>query len=251
MRWTCSAPRPNLASSVRASAIGRPVAAMNASSSDSSPSSSERACSISPTTTLGTERGRAGRRLDPAEQHRDQGASCRCRSPRPGRCDRRRGGRDRPGPSRNDPRSTTAPRAVATTSPLRPARRDRQPQLPGLPRLVDRLETFGGLLGARGPPGELLGLVDLEVADVLVGLARLLHLRLTLRGPLPLALGPLLQRRTLRVVLVEALLGVQTCELAFGEERRPSARVPLGAVRVVVDLDHVGDRPARGTCGRG
>ncbi len=77
----------------------------------------------------------------------------------------------------------------------------------------------------------------------LSGLPRLPHLGLALCGPLPLALGALLECRLLGVVLVEPLLGVEPGEFALRQERRPPAGVPLGAMRVVIDLDHVGDDP--------
>ena len=118
-RWTCSAPRPNLASKVRASAIASPVAAMNASSNDSSPTNADRACSISPTITLApSELVPASGTIRPSSNAINVVLPLPFGPTRATRSPTRRSRST--GPSRNDPRSTTAPRTMATTSPLRP-----------------------------------------------------------------------------------------------------------------------------------
>ena len=121
---------------------------------------------------------------------------------------------------------------------------DREPQLPGVARLLHILQTLDRALGARCAAGELLGLVRLEVPDVLVGLVRPGDLGLTLLRPLTLALGPLGERPAFRVVLVEPLLRVMACALTLLEERRPAAGEPPAAMSVVIDLEHVGDHPS-------
>ena len=80
----------------------------------------------------------------------------------------------------------------ATTSPLRGTAGQLEPQLPRLARLVDLVETLHRALRLRRLAGELLGLVDAKLTDVLVGLVvhRSTHLRLTLLRPLALLLGP-------------------------------------------------------------
>ena len=75
--------------------------------------------------------------------------------------------------------------------------RDLHAQVPAFPRLVDRvgLEPGERLVGDLGLGRDVLAAVAAEVADELVGLARLLHLGRALHRPLPLALGPVGERR--------------------------------------------------------
>ena len=122
-------------------------------------------------------------------------------------------------------------------------RRHLQPQLPRLPRLVDGLQPLHRPLGARRPTGELLGLVDLEGADVLVRLVGLARLGQPLRRPLPLALGAPSERAPLRVVVLEALPRRPPGRLAFVEVRLPATAVVRRPVGELVELDDVGDGP--------
>ena len=103
-------------------------------------------------------------------------------------------------------RSTTRPVKRATTSPERAAAGNVEAQLPRLAGLVDHLEALHRAFGACRAAGELLGLVDGEVADVLVGLVRVgFALREALRRPLPLPLGASGETGALGVVVLEAL----------------------------------------------
>ncbi len=118
-RVTWSATRPNLASSVRTSPASAPVASWNARSSEAGPSSRPRACSTSPTTTLGpivrrpaTSSARPSRTsisvdfpdpLAPTRAIRSPALTSRSM-----------------GPSWKVPCRAIAPSSRATTSPLRP-----------------------------------------------------------------------------------------------------------------------------------
>ena len=156
------------------------------------------------------------------------------------------------GPSRNPAavavaaagRSTTASASRATTSPLRPASAMVQPQVPALPRLVDRLEPGQRLVGDLGLGRHVLGAGDVAVADELVGLAR--------------ALGPahalVAHWRWVRARSVRAsrlrrrpvvLLGVLAGQGPLVEVGVPAALVAGERVLVVVDLGHRGDRRSR------
>ena len=124
-------------------------------------------------------------------------------------------------------------------------RGDRQAQLPRLARLVDDVEALHRPLRAGRPAGELLGLVDPERADVLVRLVvrRPLDLGQALLRPLPLALRPAGERAPLGVVLLEPLPRRPPRRLPLVEVGLPAAAEDRGAVGELVDLEDVGDGP--------
>ena len=171
-RVTWSATRPNLASSVRTSAASHPVASWNARSSDGAVVEPVAGLLDLADDDARPDRAAARRRARPGRAGRRAASSCPTRWRRRWRSARRRRSSRSIGPSRNEPRSTTAPSSRATTSPLRPGDGTDELQLPRLARLVDDLEPLDRPLGAGGPAGELLGLVDPEGADVLVRLVR-------------------------------------------------------------------------------
>ena len=123
------------------------------------------------------------------------------------------------------------------------SRRDVETQLPRHAWLVDDVETFDRLLGAGGLAGELLGLVDAEVTDVLVVLARPAHLGLALARPLPLALSSPGQVRPLRVELLETLPRMAFGSRPLVEVGLPATVEPCCLVIELVDLQHAGDGP--------
>ena len=149
------------------------------------------------------------------------------------------------GPSRNEPRSTTAPRAVATTSPLRP-----------VVGIVNR--------SSQASRGSSTASRRSTAFWVRAALPASCSVWLTLKWRMCLSFSPdfltfacpwlahsrsrcarCCERRPLGVVLVESFAGVLSGQFPLGEERLPSAGEPGRTVRVVVDLDHVGDRTTK------
>ena len=190
------------------------------------PSSSSRACSISPTTTLRPRCTVPALGCDSAEDRVQQRRLAGAVGADEG--DPLTGGDqqvDRTERERRRPRTTTSLRR-ATTSPLRPGGGDVEAQLPRHPRLVDDVQALHRPLRARRPAGELLGLVDLVMADELVALVGSSRLRQALGRPLPLALGPAGQAGALGVVLLEALPGVTLGGRLLVEVGLPAAAEP-------------------------
>ena len=205
--------------------------------------SRSRACSTSPTTTLGPRRRRpAARSARPSSGVEQRRLARAVRSEHRDPLSGADGEVDRAEPERAA--VDDGPLEAGDDVAAAPGRRHRQLQPPRLPGLGDDLEPLDRPLGAGGPTGELLGLVDAEGADVLVRFVgrRPPHLGQPLAGPLPLALRPLGERSALLVVLLEALPGMAPGRLPLVEIALPPAGEVARPVGELVELDHVRHR---------
>ena len=241
-RATCSAPSPNLASSERASLGTRPLAVSNRARSGASPENIARAWSSSPTITPGPSHRSPpsiARRPTIVSSKRGLAAAVRADDRDPlAVLDLEIDGTEREVAAVHDrAREPGHDRAAAGRGG------DLHPQVPALERLVDRVGFESGQrpVGDLGLGRHVLTAVPPELADVLVGLARLLQLRLPLHRPLPLPLGPIDEVPALGAVARVLLLGVAPSGGVLVEIRLPAARVLGGGVRVLVELEHRGD----------
>ncbi len=112
-------------------------------------------------------------------------------------------------------------------------------------RSLDCLQTIDGALGLCRLPGELLGLVDLERADVLVGLIAhgSLGLGFPLLRPLTLTLRSAGERTALRLIRLELLMRLLTSPLPLSQIRLPSATEHGQPMGVLLDLGNIGHHP--------
>ena len=201
-----------------------PVASMNERSSVAALSSCILTCSISPTTTplpSGQCRTSAACRPSSTSISVDLPAPLR-----PTSATRSPYSISRSiGPSRNAPRSTVDADEPGDDVAAASGVGHLESQLPWLARLVDDVQPVDRALRLGGLAGELLGLVDAEAADVLVGLVvhRALDAGDALLRPLALALGAVGEILARRVVLVEALPRVLSGECPLGEVGLPAA----------------------------
>ena len=143
-----SGPRANFASSVRASVGGSPDS--SAKSSRRTPAKRSRAWVSSPKTTAGADAPRAARERQLAGRARGSASSCPRRLPRRPPGGRRTAARGRPGPSVNEPTSTTAP-ASSTIVPVGGAAANSICEPPRRPRLLDLFEPLE-VVAAPGSP---------------------------------------------------------------------------------------------------